>query len=154
MISRAKILCCIATLLALLTAQLMGLARGYWCECLGAPSPVASVECQPAECHPSVSHTICCQDAGGSGGGQHSGTTDCPKHEHKFVTQEADFQGFTPVALPMPLLLAETYAGIPPITWLEDVPVTCEEIPPVRRDGWRCPPPMAVTVLRTQVLLV
>lgn len=160
MIPPAKIFCCIATLMALLTAQLVGLAKGYWCECVGAPAPVASAECQPAECHPAVSHSICCQDSGvsgsdcGSGEGRNPGASDAPKHTHKFATQEADFQGFTPVVLPVPLLFVETYAGVPPITWLEDVPVACGEIPPVRRDGWRCPPPMAVTVLRTQVLLV
>lgn len=162
MISRAKILLSVATLVALLTAQVMGIARGFWCECLGAPAPVASVECRPLECHPAMNHGVCCPDGGISsctegGGNSDDGQRSLPegsKHAHKFLTQEADFQGFTPVALPVPLFVVETYAGMPPVTWLEDVPVDCAEIPPTRRDGWRSPPQMAVTVLRTQVLLV
>lgn len=156
MSSRLKPLCTLAIMLALVTAQLMGISRGFWCECVGAPAPAASAQCQPAECHPAVSHTVCCQQdqPAGTQDSGHSGGSGCGKHEHKFLTHEADFQAFAAMSVPAPLFFVESYAGLPPVTWLEDVPVDGQEIPPVRRDGWRSPPPMAVTVLRTQVLLV
>ncbi|MES2707850.1 MAG: hypothetical protein V4726_14755 [Verrucomicrobiota bacterium] len=156
MFFRIKSLCSLAAMMALLTAQLMGISRGFWCECVGAPTRAVSAQCLPVECHPAMAHTACCQDETGAADekSQPSGTPDCPGHAHKFLTQEADFQAFTPMALPAPLFFVQSYAGLPPVTWLEDMPVECQEIPPVRRDGWRSPPPMAVTVLRTQVLLV
>ncbi|MDB6133972.1 MAG: hypothetical protein JWM59_2215 [Verrucomicrobiales bacterium] len=154
---RIKTLCSLAVLMALLAAQVMGLSRGYWCECVGAPAPVASPVCLPAQCHAGMEHTVCCPESEGASNAQSHAPrpSGCPEqHGHKFLTQEADFQAFTPMAAPLPLFVAESYALLPPLIWLEKVPLEGRDIPPVRRDGWSSPPPMAVTELRIQEMLI
>ena len=155
MLPRVKTLCSLTVLLALLAAQVVGLARGYWCECMGAPASAASAVCLPAECHPGMTHGVCCQDRtrGGTGvpeGHCHPpGSPDCPEpHGHKFLTQEADFQAFTPMAAPLPLFIVETCVMPPPLIRLEKAPPEGREIPPVRRDGWSSAPPMRLSRLR------
>ena len=37
-------------------AQLVGISRGFWCDCLGAPKLVAAASCLAAECHPTHDH--------------------------------------------------------------------------------------------------
>lgn len=153
---RRKLLLSLAVLLALVTAQLAGISRGYWCDCGGGISSAASAVCEPQECHPDISHTACCQQNAGTRNqddGAPCPSGGEPNHAHKFLTQEQDYRTFAPVSLPAPLFTVLSFAGLPPVTWLEDVPVKGQEVQRVR-DTWRSPPPMAVTVLRTVVLLV
>lgn len=153
---RRKFLLSLAVLMALVTAQLAGISRGYWCQCAGGMSPAASAVCEPRECHPDLSHTACCQqDAGTKNQDDRAPCSSggAPEHAHKFLTQEQDYRTFAPASLAAPLFTILSFAGLPPVTWLEDIPVTGQNIPRLR-DGWRSPPPMAVTVLRTTVLLV
>ena len=76
-------------------AQLVGISRGFWCDCLGAPKLVAAASCLAAECHPdhdhdhgcaavAAVHDECGDRDGGSGGTGCSGGSGCDHdHEHE-----------------------------------------------------------------------
>lgn len=141
-------------------AQLVGISRGFWCDCLGAPKLVAAASCLAAECHPThdhdhdhgcaelaVTHDECGDRDGGSGG---SGCDhDHEHHEVRDSLKGAAVAGVLSVPaptvydLPPSLQLASFRLGVSADMWVVR--------PGCRTDSG---PPAPHAVVRTVVMRI
>ena len=101
-------------------AQLLGISRGFWCDCLGAPKLVAAASCLAAECHPEHDHdhshgcaaVAAVHDESGDRQGS-SGCSGCDhEHDHEHHEVRDSLKGAAVVgALSVP---APTVYDLPP----------------------------------------
>ena len=146
-------------------AQLLGISRGFWCDCLGAPKLVAAASCLAAECHPEHDHDHshgCAAVAAGhdESGDRHgcssgSGCSGCDhEHDHEHHEVRDSLKGAAVAgALSVP---APTVYDLPPSPQLASfrVGVSADmrlERPGCRPDGG---PPALHLVVRTVVMRI
>lgn len=143
-------------------AQLVGISRGFWCDCLGAPKLVAAASCLAAECHPEHDHdhshgcaaVAAVHDVGGDRQGS-SGCGGCDHdHDHEHHEVRDSLKGAAVAgALSVP---APTVYDLPPSPQLASfrVGVSADmrlERPGCRPDGG---PPALHLVVRTVVMRI
>lgn len=143
-------------------AQLVGISRGFWCDCLGAPKLVAAASCLAAECHPEHGHdhshgcaaVAAVHDVGGDRQGS-SGCGGCDHdHDHEHHEVRDSLKGAAVAgALSVP---APTVYDLPPSPQLASfrVGVSADmrlERPGCRPDGG---PPALHLVVRTVVMRI
>ena len=145
-------------------AQLVGISRGFWCDCLGAPKLVAAASCLAAECHPEHDHdhshgcaaVAAVHDVGGDRQGSSSGSGCDHEHDHEHEHHEVrdSLKGAAVAgALSVP---APTVYDLPPSPQLASfrVGVSADmrlERPGCRPDGG---PPALHLVVRTVVMRI
>ena len=139
-------------------AQLVGISRGFWCDCLGAPKLVAAASCLAAECHPEHDHdhshgcaaVAAVHDESGDRHGCSSGSgCDHEHHEVRDSLKGAALAG--PLSVPAP-----TVYDLPPSPQLASfrVGVSADmrlERPGCRPDGGS---PALHLVVRTVVMRI
>jgi hypothetical protein len=141
-------------------AQLVGISRGFWCDCLGAPKLVAAASCLAAECHPAhdhdhdhgcaelaVVHDECGDRNGGSGG---SGCDhDHEHHEVRDSLKGAAVAGVLSVPAP-------TVYDLPPSLQLASFRLGVSADKWVVRPGFRTDsgPPAPHAAVRTVVMRI
>lgn len=140
----AKHFLLLLAVLAVGSAQVFGIARGFVCECSGEPVPVESAVCEASHCHPGHEHH----------------DHDCPgeepeEHQHKEASESILLVTPAPVTLDLPMMV---------VCDLSEVLARCEQLsremaehdaellrPPDDPGG---SPPAALMVARTMVMLV
>lgn len=148
-------------------AQLVGISRGFWCDCLGAPKLVTAASCLAAECHPDHGHDhdhdcaseVAVHDVSGDcqGSTSGSGCSGCDHehdHDHEHHEVRDSLKGAAVVgALSVP---APTVYDLPPSLQLASFRVGASadmwlERPGCRPDGG---PPAPHLVIRTVVMRI
>ena len=146
-------------------AQLVGISRGFWCDCLGAPKLVAAASCLAAECHPEHDHgcasELAVHDVSGDrqGSSSGSGCSGCDhdhdhEHDHEHHEVRDSLKGAAVAgALSVP---APTVYDLPPSLQLASFRVGVSsdmrlERPGCRPDGG---PPALHLVVRTVVMRI
>lgn len=141
-------------------AQLVGISRGFWCDCLGAPKLVTAASCLAAECHPEHeydhSHGCAAVAAVHDVSGDRQGSSGCSgcDHDHEHHEVRDSLKGAAVVgALSVP---APTVYDLPPSLQLASFRVGASadmwlERPGCRPDGG---PPAPHLVIRTVVMRI
>ena len=143
-------------------AQLLGISRGFWCDCLGAPKLVAAASGLAAECHPEHdhdhSHSCAAVAAVHDESGDRQGSNGCSgcdhEHDHEHHEVRDSLKGAAVAgALSVP---APTVYDLPPSPQLASfrVGVSADmrlERPGCRPDGG---PPALHLVVRTVVMRI
>ena len=142
----AKQLLMILAVLAVGTAQVFGIARGFLCECSGQPVQAETAVCEPSQCHP--------------GSGHHDHDHDCPgdddplDHKHKAASESIKLVTPAPVTFDLPIIvesdLSEMIARCVQLS-RETAEHKAKLRPP---DDTRGSPPAAIMVAETVVMLV
>lgn len=138
-------------------SHLLGVSRGFWCECTPVPRMVSAVACVASECHPHHDH----DGGGGEDGGpgvspdDHHHAPPCDHgHEHREVRE---FLRTTAVAaaitLPAPVV-HDLPASM--LLMMQRSEMRFTVVRPGSRSGWPSDgsPPMPVWVARTMVMVV
>ena len=147
-------------------AQLVGISRGFWCDCLGAPKLVAAASCLAAECHPEHEHghdhdhggasEVAVHDESGDCQGGRSGSVcsgcDHEHHEHHEVRDSLKGAAVAG-ALSVP---APTVYDLPPSLQLASFRVGASADMWLGRPGYRSDggPPALHLVVRTVVMRI
>ena len=159
-IAPARLLIACLLMMAMGWAQLLGVGRGYWCECTEVPKRVAGANCAADVCHPLSGHAhsdhgsplpAACDSVDGDA---HSGCPDAPDHPRHQEAREplVSTAAGTVISLPMPLIfdLPPTVVG----SWFSEMVVSMRgrgRLGDWLHDG---NPPMPVLVARTMVMRV
>ena len=147
MTSFAKHLFAALAILAIGTAQVFGITRGFLCECSGEPVQVESALCEAEQCHP------------GSGHHDHDHGQDCPgndhqEHRHEKASESIMLVTPAPVTFDLPMVvecdLSEILARCMQLS-REMAEHQAELRPPDDTGGT---PLAAIMVARTMVMLV
>lgn len=141
-------------------AQLVGISRGFWCDCLGAPKLVAAASCLAAECHPDHGHdhdhgcaaVAVVHDESGDRHGGSSGSGCDHDHEHHEVRDSLKGAAVAG-ALSVP---APTVYDLPPSLQLASFRVGASADMWLGRPGYRSDggPPALHLVVRTVVMRI
>ena len=141
----AKQLLMLLAVLAVGTAQVFGISRGFLCECSGEPVPVESADCETAHCHPGSEH--------------HDHDHDCPgdepqEHQHKAASESIKLVTPAPLTFDLPMVvecdLSEMIARCVQLS-RETAEHDAALSPP---DDTGNGPPAAIMVAETVVMLV
>lgn len=142
----AKQFLMLLAILALGSAQVFGIARGFVCDCSGEPVPVESALCEASQCHPGTEH-------------HHDHDHDCggddpQEHQHKVASESIQLVTPVPVTFDLPLIVECDLSSF----IARCVQLSCEVAehdaqlrPPGDTGG---SPPAAIMVARTVVMLV
>jgi len=164
--SPARLLLTVLLMVTLGWAQLLGVGRGYWCECSAEPMRVAEAACHPSVCHPTAEEFLVetsslmsgdcaprCVDveADWPEARDGSGPPEHPPHQEirEALVTTAVAGG---IGVPAPVL-----AEVPAATWRLRLPPPVVAVrKPVSNPGWPVDtgPLMPVQVARTMVMLV
>jgi hypothetical protein len=140
---------------ALGMAQLLGVSRGFWCECAPVAKLVEAAACVPSQCHPHLDHSDGCHDESAGLAAEHDHGSGPWEHDHRHqevreLLKSTAIASVTAVPPPVaydlpPSMLVERH-------WDFSV-VQCERD---TRPAWVSDgsPPMPVLVARTMVMLV
>lgn len=161
MSAASRIIVGLIVFMAIGFAQLVGISRGFWCDCLGAPKLVTAASCLAAECHPDHDHGCAAiaavHDVSGDRQGSSSGS-GCSEHDHDHEHEHHEVRDSlkgaavvgalsvpapTVYDLPPSLQLASFRVGASADMWLER--------PGCRPDGG---PPAPHLVIRTVVMRI
>ena len=136
-----KYLLTLIALLAVGSAQVLGIGKGWLCHCSGEAEFSTSADCAEADCHQD-------HDAGG-------GHTEGHSHEHELLREPLQSTGFVPV-VPAPPAMVDLVLP----EWLQPLPVNGRKLADAP-DEARPPPEelgtcrhLRVSVAMSMVLLV
>ncbi len=143
----AKHFLMLLAVLAVGTAQVFGIARGFVCVCSGEPVPVESALCETSHCHPGHEH-------------HDHDDHDCPgeepeEHHHREVTESILLVTPGPLTFDLPMIvecdLSEVIARCVQLS-RENAEHEAELLRPPDDTGDS--PPAALMVAKTMVMLV